>query len=560
MAEEPRKTSAQRIAEEAAAGPYRLRIPQFDNVVHILPDRLRSPGERAHRRRARIQRMASTPLPGGVKDVQDFMAAYDDIQDGFVTLAMTARLATRFYPPAERTAHVLATITDVLNLGPAGLALAPLRKPAKPHLANKYKSMPNTYRLRLKDTIRSGKWNARLTEWLQVAQTSSSIFSVGLTLGGIMAVPPTAAALAFTGGELELNPFPYDEGLMKEYLGPWERSARLRSNPPLRAQVAAAKAAALQTRRDHINRILRQDAITSADRKTLNRLYAQGDTLTPAELAAALDRDGTIEMPKLFGLPALRDHFIGTLPGIATADVLRDARILTTRDLEARGIRQEPPRGPITPADTQAFVQGLYVQTRELLQAATRTLNGWKKIFKSHQSLTAEEHLDALAALLLAWQIIGPWFGAFGYDLTEDFPQAAIDSVPEILDATTRWTDELPTSDHREVAQQLLAEIPRLMMRALTDIRTPPVESLTPLAGFAALMVEMGGVAKPGGFAGGARIDSNSLGAIVSPGLWSQLTDAERQAVLSLFDPGSPTAAPPDRIIETGLAETLARP
>lgn len=553
MPDGKRPTRLQRIAEEAAAGPFRLRIPQFDTVVHIVPENTRTSADRRRRREERVRQMASTPLPEGVKDVQDFLAAYDDIQDSFVTLAVAGRLVTKFYPPAERTARVFATAADVLNLGPAGAALAPLRRPAKRHLAEKYKRIPNTYRYRLKDTVRSKNWGFRLTEFLQVAQTSDSIFGVGLTLGGLMALPPTAAALAVTGGELELNPFPYDESLMREYLGPWEKSARLRRDPPLRESVDRAKADALRERRDHINRILRQDSITPEDRRTLNRLYAAGNMLTPAELAAALDRQGTLEMPALFGLGDLRDHIIGAPPNVPIPDVLRDRRILTTRDAEARGFRLSPTRGRLTDADTLAFVAGLYVETRELLQAATRTLNAWKKIFKSHQSLSAQDHLDLLAALNLAWQVIGPWFGAYGYTLTQDLPAAHEVDTAQVLQAIGAWTDELPGSDHREVAQQLLSDTATLMVRALTDIRTPPEESLTPLAGFAALWTEIGGAAKSVGSPGGSRINRESLRAMVSRDLWDQLTDAERQAVQTLLDPGSPTAAPPESVISAGL-------
>lgn len=560
MADEKPPTRMQRISAEAAAGPFRLRIPQFDTVVHVVPENTRPSAERRRRREARVRQMASTPLPEGVKDVQDFLAAYDDIQDSFVTLAVAGRLVTKFYPPAERTARVLASVADVLNLGPAGVALAPLRRPAKRHLAEKYKRIPNTYRYRLKDTVRSKNWGFRLTEFLQVAQTSDSIFGVGLTLGGLMALPPTAAALAVTGGELELNPFPYDESLMREYLGPWEKSARLRRDPPLRESVDRAKAAALQTRRDNINAILRQPSISPADRRTLTALYAKGDRLEPAELAAALDRQGTIEMPAVFGLGDLRDHFIGPPPNIPTAEVLRERRILTTRDLAARGLRQEAPRGRLTEQETRAFVQGLYVTTQDLLQAATRTLNGWKKIFRSHQSLDAEDHLALLAALNLAWQVIGPWFGAFGYTLSQDLPPAHEVGTTQALQALTAWTDDLPTSDHREVAQQLVSDTATLMIRALTDIRTPPVESLTPLAGFAALLTELGGASKLGSFAGGSRIDRHTLPAMVSRNLWGELTDTERAAVLDLFSPGSPTAAPPESVISAGLGIAPPQP
>ena len=124
--------------------PYQVSVPQWNDSVHIVPESFLSPGERARRRAERAKRIAASPTPQIVAAQRELLAAYDDIQDSFVTLALAGRLAVRFVPPAERAARFFAAGADYMN----GAASLPgrlfSRGQKKPRLHTRYGAWPTT--------------------------------------------------------------------------------------------------------------------------------------------------------------------------------------------------------------------------------------------------------------------------------------------------------------------------------------------------------------------------------------------------------------------------------
>jgi len=550
--------------------PLQVSLPGWDDAVHIVPERLMSPGERGRRTGERIRRINASPQPEIVSAAQDVLGAYDDIQDAFVTLAVAARLGARFYPPAERIASWLAGGADILNAGQSFQTLATLTKRDKRNAASRFARLPNTYKRRLAETIRTRRFGLRATEILQVAQTSDTIVGVGLSLGAIMAFPFQASSLAVTGGELRVQPLPTDRALMKEYLGPWQNSIQLRSNPPLRLQVEEATARILPERRQEINYLLGEiasslgrpisldEALTLPVKerpevphrfiRRIRRLAELGDAIRPADLQRELDQDATITMPALFGVLDIAAHIFPPPTGYEAIELIRAhsatlrPQLLPSND---QALWIAAAAGEIDPA---VLNQILFMPAAAAMRAAAKVLKAWKWIAPAKDDLTDEEHLAMLAALNLAWQIAGPIFGVFDYTAAEipadDLDRGRITATESL----NTWGARLTDSAMRDVAQQLVSDTARLMLTYLEAPGMKIAESLDPMAAATVRLVELGAVGKSGRPLGGSRIDANALPLVLGWEIYDQLTEVDRQLLHDAFSPGSPTAAPPEMI------------
>jgi len=529
-----------------------------------------SPGERGRRTGERIRRINASPQPEIVSAAQDVLGAYDDIQDAFVTLAVAARLGARFYPPAERIASWLAGGADILNAGQSFQTLATLTKRDKRNAASRFARLPNTYKRRLAETIRTRRFGLRATEILQVAQTSDTIVGVGLSLGAIMAFPFQASSLAVTGGELRVQPLPTDRALMKEYLGPWQNSIQLRSNPPLRLQVEQATARVLPERRQEINYLLGEiasslgrpisldEALTLPVKerpevphrfiRRIRRLAELGDAIRPADLQRELDQDATITMPALFGVLDIAAHIFPPPTGYEAIELIRAhsatlrPQLLPSND---QALWIAAAAGEIDPA---VLNQILFMPAAAAMRAAAKVLKAWKWIAPAKDDLTDEEHLAMLAALNLAWQIAGPIFGVFDYTAAEipadDLDRGRITATESL----NTWGARLTDSAMRDVTQQLVSDTARLMLTYLEAPGMKIAESLDPMAAATVRLVELGAVGKSGRPLGGSRIDANALPLVLGWEIYDQLTEVDRQLLHDAFSPGSPTAAPPEMI------------
>lgn len=543
-------------------GPYQINIPPWNDTVHIVPEPLLPHDEERARRRDRAIRIESSPRPDISKNYTNLIGAVDDIQDGFVLLAVGSRLVTRFYPPAERVAKILATGTDVTG---AAAQVARFNLPGcarRDKFLNRLRDIPNTYQQRLADQRRTRKFHLRGTEVLQAAVFTDKALGTGLMLGALLSFPQDAAALAITGGTLRIHPA---EGLpvpKTQDLGPWERYQRLQSLPATEALERETRNRILTDRAREINRLLAEhpgtrladiqilatlpkDALnaegwTRRDIRFAETLVAQGDRVSPGLLNRRLPDSWSVEMYPVFGLPALRDHIFGPPPGPPMADILREKRAATEREREARGLAPLAFQPQLDPATRDAILEGAYAYANDFLRAAARILKSWRFLAPAQDDLTDEEHVAALAALNLAWQFAGPWFRAFDYLVADHDPGEIHEGSERAAEALHAWTSRISDPDLQEITRQLITDTARRIYTSLEDPRIPLIEDPLPTGIAAAKLLDTGLTGFQTGGPEGPTIDFDRARAIVGQPTWDSLTGGDQESLLAALTPPFP--------------------
>lgn len=188
---------AQKVPER-----YEVYAPGWEDVIHIFPDAALAPRELRERKRRRAERIRKSPTPDVVRSAQEIMTWVDDVQDGLVTLSLATRVVTKYTGKIIPGARWIATGADALNVAGALEALGTGFPQDKRRMRDLIRRQPGSYRARLLRTARSRRVDVGLGELLQVAQTSDTLFGIGISLGAVMSAPIDSLFLTTTGGDL----------------------------------------------------------------------------------------------------------------------------------------------------------------------------------------------------------------------------------------------------------------------------------------------------------------------------------------------------------------------
>lgn len=177
-------------AEYVAQYGYTIRIPQWDDIVHVKPDLLKTKGEIKLEKKEALTRILESPAPEWGRQFSSAMTVIDDVQDtmsiAYPLLAMLARAAPKVFNKAIPLIGWLGVGYDLLNIANA-LGRAPLAgMKAKREVCKLKRRNPfsKTSRLQNVGTIRNYK--AGIGDLLQVAQTLDQASGAGLSFGGVM--------------------------------------------------------------------------------------------------------------------------------------------------------------------------------------------------------------------------------------------------------------------------------------------------------------------------------------------------------------------------------------
>ncbi|MFZ1058244.1 MAG: hypothetical protein WAP47_03515, partial [Candidatus Rokuibacteriota bacterium] len=113
------------------------------------------------------------------------MTTLDDIQDAAVTASVVGRVAARFFPKVIPFVGAISTVADILNLGSltcmGGLGF--VNWDCKKGLEDAGRHTQQTYRKRLAEQTRTGKFRVGWGEIFQILQTTANLVDVGLEIG-----------------------------------------------------------------------------------------------------------------------------------------------------------------------------------------------------------------------------------------------------------------------------------------------------------------------------------------------------------------------------------------
>lgn len=209
---------------------YQVRPSGWEQYLKIDPILGTSPKDLQARRRAMAEHIARSPVPQVVQGIASIMTTIDNVQDGAVTLAVAGRLAAKVFPKLIPGVGIISGIADILNLGlfgglgylaklggPAGLRPAfkmgvpggHTNSPSKlnvlkPDAEHAGRSTPNTYRKRLAEQIRTGKFRTGWGELFQLLQTSASLVDVGVEIGAAIGYGYELISGLVRGADIEL--------------------------------------------------------------------------------------------------------------------------------------------------------------------------------------------------------------------------------------------------------------------------------------------------------------------------------------------------------------------
>lgn len=186
---------------------FTVRLPGWDDVIHVRPTASLDPRERRERARRIRDALARSPTPEVVANLARIAQEIDAVQDALVVLSVGGRVAVKvagralpgvgwvaagadllnvvnvFYPPTLARAAV--SVTGRAGARVSGRRRYTLSRESKRQLGLLSGQTTGTYRQRLAETVKTGKVGFGWGEALQALQTSDELFGIGVSLGPI---------------------------------------------------------------------------------------------------------------------------------------------------------------------------------------------------------------------------------------------------------------------------------------------------------------------------------------------------------------------------------------
>ena len=203
----PQRTITRGPREGESVPAYEVRLPGWQDVIHLVPTAMLTPEEARSRQLSQITSLSQSPTPEIARHFAELGTQIDNVQDALVTLSVLGRVASKvagrsipgvgaiataadalnainiFYPPIPGI-HSLPSISHVVEAGKR-LRRWPQSKETKRQVGVLAGLASNLYQQRLKDTLRTGVVGFGWGEALQVLQTSDQLLGFGVSLGPI---------------------------------------------------------------------------------------------------------------------------------------------------------------------------------------------------------------------------------------------------------------------------------------------------------------------------------------------------------------------------------------
>jgi len=223
-----------------------IHIPAWDEILHVVPESFLPIEEQDDRRRARAIQISQSPTPESARAIGSLLTWVDDIQDGLVTAAVLTRLISTFYKPALPVAALLQEAAAATNLFQLGAQVPAITLTGKFRGQSVVRSLVGTQSAKAASSLRINRVAPSIGEIIQIAQTTDTLFGVGLSLGPIVGLfqdvifgVPSGAEFAFQSG---IRYRPGDELFLRQE--DQDRAEQLRLHGPLGKIISAAAPAA----------------------------------------------------------------------------------------------------------------------------------------------------------------------------------------------------------------------------------------------------------------------------------------------------------------------------
>ena len=169
---------------------YTVRIPQWDDVVHLEPNALKSTEQLKTEKKENLIRILESPAPEWARKYSTVMTWIDDIQDTssiLIPLVSTLfRVAPKVFGKILPIVGWMSLAYDILNIANA-IGRAPLTPmKSKRGVCRFLNQNPFTHRANVQRVSRIKNWKPNIGDLIQALQVSDQFTGVGLSLGGIM--------------------------------------------------------------------------------------------------------------------------------------------------------------------------------------------------------------------------------------------------------------------------------------------------------------------------------------------------------------------------------------
>lgn len=202
---------------------YTVRIPQWDDIVHLVPNAFKSKEQIKAEKKEALVRILDSPAPEWARDFASVMTWIDDVQDTASIVYPLLKLLTKVAPKAmSRLMPLVGWLTagyDILNiLNAIGRApLTPMK--SKRTVCKAYRQNPFSKTARYLRVENIKNWKPNLADVIQAAQVSDQFTGFGLSLGGVMGAITDTIYGAYryaTGEPVKFSFDPPDVGLLDQ--------------------------------------------------------------------------------------------------------------------------------------------------------------------------------------------------------------------------------------------------------------------------------------------------------------------------------------------------------
>jgi hypothetical protein len=169
---------------------YTVRIPQWDDVVHLVPNALKTPAEIKAEKKAGLVKILESPSPEWYNKISTVMTWIDDVQDTmsvvYPVLSVLGKVAPKVFGKLIPVIGWIGLGYDLLNLANA-VGRAPLTfMKSKREVCKLKKRNPFSKVSRLENVGKIRNYKPGVADLIQVAQVTDQFTGFGLSLGGIM--------------------------------------------------------------------------------------------------------------------------------------------------------------------------------------------------------------------------------------------------------------------------------------------------------------------------------------------------------------------------------------
>lgn len=200
---------------------YTVRIPQWDDVIHLVPNALKTTEQIKAEKKEGLTRILESPAPEWARDYASVMTWIDNIQDTASVVYPLLKLLTKVAPKAMgKVLPIIGWLTagyDILNLLNA-IGRAPLTPmKSKRAVCKAYRQNPFSKEARYSRISNIKNWKPNIADAIQAAQVSDQFTGFGLSLGGIMGTITDAIFGAYryvTGEPVKFSFDPPDVGML----------------------------------------------------------------------------------------------------------------------------------------------------------------------------------------------------------------------------------------------------------------------------------------------------------------------------------------------------------